>query len=151
MLRYGRGGHLTKSTIAGLAFACALPALASPMELQGSWTATSAEREGDAADDIVGHQLSFAGDGFQIRSKHGKLMYAGTVSVDPRASPAAAIDFMHQDGSLKGKVWKGIYAFDGTTLTICDNAPKLEKGRPVAFEAKAGSGHVLVTFKRAPL
>ena len=140
---------MTKSAMAGFALACALPALASTMDLQGSWTVIEAEREGDAADDIVGHQLSFAGDGFQIRSKHGKLISAGTVRIDPRASPAT-IHFMHQDGALKGKVWKGIYAVDGTKLTICDNAPNLEKGRPLAFEAKAGSGHVLVTFKRAP-
>jgi uncharacterized protein (TIGR03067 family) len=114
--------------------------------LQGKWTATKAE--GDAAGDIVGHRLSFSDNGFQIRSTHGKLIYAGTVRVDPTSSPAA-IDFTHQDGVLKGKVWKGIYAVDGTTLTICDNAPNLDNGRPVAFEAKAGSGHVLVTFKRA--
>jgi uncharacterized protein (TIGR03067 family) len=139
---------MTKSAMAGFALACALPALASATGLQGSWTATKAEREGDAADDIVGHQLSFAGDSFQVRSKHGTLIYAGTVRVDPRASPAA-IDFMHQDGVLKGRVWKGIYVLDGTKLTICDNAANLEKGRPVAFEAKAMSGHVLVTFKRA--
>jgi hypothetical protein len=29
-----------------------------------------------------------------------------------------------------------------------DNAPNLDKGRPAAFEAKTGSGHVLITFKR---
>jgi uncharacterized protein (TIGR03067 family) len=108
MLRYWRGEHLTKSVIAGLALACTLPAMASPRVLQGSWTATKAEREGDAADDIVGHRLSLAGNGFQIWSKHGKLIYAGTVRLDPGASPAA-IDFMHQHGVLKGKVWKGIY------------------------------------------
>jgi hypothetical protein len=46
-------------------------------------------------------------------------------------------------------VWKGIYAVDGDTLTTCDNAPNLKKGRPTAFEAKSGSGYVLITFKRA--
>src|SRR5215204_2087147 len=54
----------------------------------------------------------------------------------------------HTDGELKGKEWKGIYALDGDTLTTCDNAPNLEKGRPAAFEAKGGSGYVLITFKR---
>jgi hypothetical protein len=46
-------------------------------------------------------------------------------------------------------VWNGIHVLDSSTLTIRDNAPNLEKGRPVAFAAKARSGHVLVTFKRA--
>jgi hypothetical protein len=37
----------------------------------------------------------------------------------------------------------------GDTLTICDNAPDLDEGRSGAFEAKSGSGSVLVAFKRA--
>ena len=68
--------------------------------------------------------------------------------MDASAKPAA-IDFKHTDGLLKGKTWKGIYALDGDTLTICDNAPNLDKGRPAALEAKSGSGYVLITFKRA--
>ena len=46
-------------------------------------------------------------------------------------------------------MWKGIYALDGGTLTICDNAPNPDDGRPAAFEARSGSGYVLITFKRA--
>ena len=117
-------------------------------ELQGTWTATKAERDGEAADDVVGHQLSLTGDRFQLRSNDGKILYAGTVRVDTSAKPAA-IDFELTEGELKGKAWKGIYALDGDTLTVCDNAPNTDKGRPAAFEAKSGSGYVLVTFKRA--
>jgi uncharacterized protein (TIGR03067 family) len=61
----------------------------------------------------------------------------------------AAIDFQHAEGSLKGKVWKGIYVLDGDTLTICDNAQNLETDRPTAFEATSGSGYDLITFNRA--
>ena len=43
----------------------------------------------------------------------------------------------------------GIYVLDGDTLTVCDNAPNLDKGRPTAFEATSGSEYVLITFKRA--
>ena len=119
-----------------------------PKDLQGAWAATKAERDGKAADDVVGHRLSLTGNRFQIRSKDGTPLYAGTVRVGPRTKPVA-IDFEHTEGALKGKVWKGIYALDGDTLTTCDNAPNLDKGRPAAFEAKAGSGHILITFKRA--
>ena len=130
-----------------------VPAFAQPTEeaqkkLQGTWTATKAERDGKAADDVVGHRLSFTGNRFQIQSKDGKLLYAGIVREDPSAKPAA-IDFEHTEGALKGKTWKGIYALDGDTLTTCDNAPNLDKGRPAVFEAKSGSGYVLITFKRA--
>jgi uncharacterized protein (TIGR03067 family) len=129
-----------------------VPAFAQPADdakrLQGAWTATQAEQDGKAATDVVGHRLSFTGDRFQIRSKDGKTLYAGTVRVDPSAKPAA-IDFTHTEGDLKGKAWKGIYALTGDTLKICDNAPNLEKGRPTALKAKSGSGHVLITFTRA--
>ncbi len=130
-----------------------VPAVAQPVEeaykkLQGTWTATQAERDGKAANDVVGHRLSFTSNRFQIESKDGKPLYTGAVRVDPRAKPAA-IDFEHAEGALKGKAWKGIYALDGDTLTMCDNAPNLDKGRPAAFETKSGSGDVLITSKRA--
>jgi uncharacterized protein (TIGR03067 family) len=115
--------------------------------LQGTWAATKAERDGKAAENVVGHRLSFTGNRFQIRSKDGKTLYEGTFRVDAKTKPAA-IDFEHTKGDLKGKSWKGIYALDGDTLTTCDDAPNLDKGRPAAFEAKKGSGHVLITFKR---
>src|SRR5262245_5129704 len=130
-----------------------VPAFGQPGEeaqkkLEGTWTATKAERDGKAVDDVVGHRLSVTGNRFQIQSRDGKPLYAGTVRVDPSAKPAA-IDFEHTEGALKGKVWKGIYALDGETLTTCDNAPDPDKGRPAAFGAGGGSGYVLITFKRA--
>jgi uncharacterized protein (TIGR03067 family) len=130
----------------GLVLACAVPVDAQKT-LEGTWTATKAERDGKAADDVIGHRLSFAGDRFQIQSKDARSVYAGTFRVDGSATPAT-IDFDHSEGVLRGKAWKGIYAFDGDTLIICDNAEDLDKARPAAFEAKSGSGYILVTFKR---
>lgn len=130
-----------------------MPAFAQPAEeaqkkLQGTWTATNAEREGKVAEDVVGHRLSFSGTRFQIQSKDGRTLYQGTFRVDPSTKPAA-IDFEHTEGVLKGKAWKGIYTLDGDTLTTCDNGPNPDKGRPAAFKAKTGSGHIFITFKRA--
>jgi uncharacterized protein (TIGR03067 family) len=130
-----------------------LPAFVEPAEeaqkkLQGAWIATKGERDGKAADDVVGNRLVFTGNRFQIQSKGGKPRYAGTFRVNPGATPPR-IDFEHKEGALKGKAWKGIYALDSGTLNICDNAPDLEKARPAAFEAKIKSGYVLITFKRA--
>jgi uncharacterized protein (TIGR03067 family) len=131
----------------GFILAFAQPTGEAQSKLQGTWTATKAERDGKAADDVIGHQLSFAGNRFEIQSKDGKPLYAGTVRINPSAKPAA-IDFEHAAGALKGKAWKGIYALDGDMLTTCDNAPNMDKGRPTAFEAKSGSGYVSITFKR---
>ena len=132
----------------GLVLAGAGPA-AAQAALQGSWTATKAERDGKAAADVVGHRLTFTGDRFEIRSKDGRtVVYTGTFRTDQNAKPAS-IDFVNTEGTDKGKTWRGIYAFDGDTLTTCDNAPDVAKARPTAFEAKSGSGHILVTFARA--
>jgi uncharacterized protein (TIGR03067 family) len=132
----------------GLASALAQSTGDVPKSLQGIWTATQARRDGKAAEDVVGHRLSIDGNRFQIQAKDGKPLFRGTVRVNPSAKPAA-IDFEHADGALKGKAWKGIYAVEGDTLKVCDIAPNLDKGRPTAFEARSGSGHVLVTFARA--
>ena len=47
-------------------------------KLQGTWTATKAERDGKVADDVIGHRLSFTGSRFEIQSKDGKPLNAGT-------------------------------------------------------------------------
>jgi uncharacterized protein (TIGR03067 family) len=132
----------------GLVLAFAQPAEDAPKNLQGTWAAAKAERNGNVAEDILGHRLSITGNRFQIQSKDGKFLYAGTVRVDPSAKPAT-FDFEHTEGALKGKAWKGIYALDGDTLTTCDNGPSPDKGRPAAFEAKRDSGYILITFQRA--
>lgn len=131
---------------AGLAAAAAWPA-AAQAALQGNWVATKAETNGAASADVVGHRLAVSGQRFEIKSKDGKTLYAGTVRVAPRAKPAA-IDFRHTLGALSGKRWKGIYRLDGDTLTICDNAADIKKARPKAFESRSRSGYVLVTFVR---
>ncbi|HEX6774404.1 MAG TPA: TIGR03067 domain-containing protein [Methylomirabilota bacterium] len=110
-----------------------------------SRVAESAQRNAKAADDLRGHQLTFAGHRFTIRSK-GKVIYQGTYIIDPCAKPAT-IDFRNTAGEMKGKTWLGIYEMEGDVLRICDNADDVAKGRPAAFVAGAGSGHILISFR----
>jgi uncharacterized protein (TIGR03067 family) len=137
--------HGLIAALIGLALAAAA---AAPANLEGTWTASTAERDGKPADDLVGHRLAFMGNRFQIAAKDGKPLYLGTFQTNPSAEPAT-IDFEHKDEALNGKVWKGIYVLEGETLTICDNAAGLDRERPTAFATKAGSGYVLLTFRRA--
>ena len=124
------------------------PALAAgPDALAGAWTATSAERDGAAADDLIGHRLEFTGDDFRITDKNGQLLYAGTYTVDDSTEPAR-IDFRHDRGEAAGATWEGIYRLDGDQLTIVDDAPDPAKARPTGFTAAEGSGHVLLVFAR---
>ncbi len=124
-----------------------LAGFAQPSErLQGAWIAMKAERDGKPADDVIGNHLSFTGDRFVI-ARDGKTLFAGTFHFDANAKPAT-IDFVHTEGALKGRSWKGIYALSGDTLTVCDNAPDPDKPRPTAFATRAGSALVAVTFSR---
>jgi uncharacterized protein (TIGR03067 family) len=132
--------------VLGTSLICTQAAEATQQELQGSWVATDAKRDGKAAEEVVGHRLTFTGDRFLIRSKRGRRLYAGRARINATAKPAA-IDFTHKEGDLKGRVWKSIYALDGDKLITCDNAPNLEKVRPATFEG-CGFGYVLVTFER---
>lgn len=134
--------------LVGAMLAIASPSNAEEAVLQGNWTAIKAERDGQPADDIVGHRLSFTGERFEISSPKGEALFGGTVTSDASAKPAS-VDFALDRGASAGTKWKGIYRLDGDTLTICDNAPDAAKDRPNAFEAKAGSGYVLVNFQRA--
>ena len=115
--------------------------------LAGAWTATEAERGGAAAGELVGHRLVFDGDMFRISAPDGQLLYEGTYQADPAADPSR-IDFRHDAGQAAGQEWEGIYRLEGDTLTIVDDAPDPAKGRPAAFSAPAGSGHVLLVFRR---
>ena len=143
-----RAGRIMAAMVGllGAAIATGSPAQDTGM-IQGAWTVVSAERDGKPAEDVAGHRLAFSGDTFTIQHE-GHTLYRGTYSVDPARKPAQ-IDFRHTEGPLKGKTWKGIYLLESETLKTCDNAPNMGKPRPAQFSTKAGSGHILIVFKRA--
>jgi uncharacterized protein (TIGR03067 family) len=116
--------------------------------LQGNWTAISAERAGQKADDIPGHRLTIAGNTFLIASARGELLYHGTWTADASANPAR-IDFHHEMGALQGRMWKGIYIRNGNSLLICDNAPDLTRDRPTRFTTTLESGSVSIRFEQS--
>jgi uncharacterized protein (TIGR03067 family) len=142
---------LAGALLAGLlvAASCATDVMAqSAGKLEGAWTAVSAERNGKPADELTGHRLTFAGDTFVIE-REGKTLSKGTFETDNATKPAQ-IDFHQTEGEAKGQTWRGIYRLEGGTLTTVDNAPDPKKPRPTRFTTRADSGHVMLTFRRAP-
>jgi uncharacterized protein (TIGR03067 family) len=133
--------------MAGIAVGSQEVAAAKDLELQGKWTAVSAEQDGREAVDIVGHELLIEDGNFSIKEK-GATIYEGTLRLDTSASPSA-VDFKHTGHPSSGTTWRGIYRIDGDTLTICDNAGDLERSRPTSFDTKPNTGLVRVVFKRA--
>jgi uncharacterized protein (TIGR03067 family) len=114
--------------------------------LAGTWIALEAQRDGAPDPEALGHRLTFAANRFTIEAK-GKLLYAGTYTLDPAAEPAR-IDFRHDEGEAKGTVWEGIYRLEGEGLVICDDAFDPKRERPTQFTTSPSSGHVLITFGR---
>jgi uncharacterized protein (TIGR03067 family) len=112
--------------------------------LAGGWKLTSINYDGDNRD-VPGD------DGAFVKFKDGKLLikdveafsYKFDATTDPKI-----IDFTNLTEENKGQVLEGIYKVDGDTLTICLWSGMGTKSRPAIFEAKPGTGHVLVVLKR---
>lgn len=120
--------------------------MAQESELEGAWSAISAERDGAAALELVGHRIEFAGDRFRI-TRRGELLFGGRFTVGHGDLPAH-IDFTIAEGPARGQGWAGIFRTGKGLLTICDNAPDPAASRPREFSAPKGSGHVCLTFAR---
>jgi uncharacterized protein (TIGR03067 family) len=116
-------------------------------EVEGSWTAVRAERDGAPAAELVGHRLRFVGERYEIAGADGRPLYAGSYRVDATAEPAR-IDFINEAGEAAGVTWEGIYRLADGELTIVDDAPNPSAARPTTFTAAKGSGYVLVAFRR---
>ena len=74
----------------GLVPAFAQPAVEAQKKLQGTWTATKAERDGSAAADVVGHRLSVTGNRFQIQSQDGQVI-SQSPSPGQRVRPGSTV------------------------------------------------------------
>ena len=116
-------------------------------ELEGTWIAVSAERDGRADGELNGNRLTLSGNHFVIQ-RDGRPIYGGTFHIDAHQKPPH-ITFRHTDGALKGKKWKGIYEVENDMLKIADNAIDTAKPRPTVLEAKPNSGHIKINFRRA--
>ena len=95
----------------GLAFA--QPAEDTQKKLQGTWTSTKAERDGKAADDVVGHRLSRPATTSRSSPRTASPSTREPSGVDPSAKPAA-IDFEHTEGALKGRRGRGSMPWTAT-------------------------------------
>jgi uncharacterized protein (TIGR03067 family) len=114
-------------------------------KFQGKWATASVTVDGEAEDEIKDRFLAIKGDKATFLDKD-KERGTGSMKLDPGKSPAH-LDFTYEDGPAKGTTLKGIYKFEGDTLTFCYGG--FGKDRPTEFASKAGSGTILIVQKRA--
>jgi uncharacterized protein (TIGR03067 family) len=115
-------------------------------KFQGKWAPVSVTVDGNAQeeDEIKDRFMAIKGEKATFLYKD-KERGTGAMKIDPGTSPAH-IDFTYEDGPAKGTTLKGIYKFEGDTLSICYGG--FGKGRPTEFASKPGSGTILVIQKR---
>jgi uncharacterized protein (TIGR03067 family) len=139
----------SKWTLLALSLATAAlgadPAKDDQDRLQGVWTVTAAEHDGQALDRIKGNTLTVKGGRFTIKTKSAE--FTGTFRLDPAKTPKA-IDFQHEADVLKDKKWEGIYKLDGDELRICYAEADSGKDRPADFATSEGSGLLLTVLQR---
>jgi uncharacterized protein (TIGR03067 family) len=118
-----------------------------PGPLQGGWSMVQMMVSGEEipADQVKTGELVVLDD--EYRPVLGTSTETATTKVDASKSPKE-IDFTYTTGFQKGKTVKGIYKVEGDKLTIC-RAQSPDQQRPNAFAAPAGSGLVLVVWKKS--
>jgi uncharacterized protein (TIGR03067 family) len=116
--------------------------------LKGTWVVVSAVRDGNklSYDQIEGVRFTIKETGKVLVKKGEKVLFEGTIKVDPTKTPKTEDATQTSEGENKGKTTLSIYEIEGDTLKICSAEP--EKDRPAEFFSKPGSGHFLRVFKR---
>src|SRR5207245_446191 len=122
-------------------------------KLQGTWSVTSAERDGTKApdDEIKKITITIKGDRLIARrtenaGKPEEKVYEMSFTIDPTQKPKW-FDVTYTDGERKGESSQGVYELgsDGNTLKICMSR---SNARPNDFETKAESQRHLMVLKR---
>ena len=114
-------------------------------KFQGKWATVSVTVDAQDEGEIKDRFMAIKGEKATFLDED-KERGTGSMKIDPGKSPAH-IDFSYEDGPAKGKTLKGIYKFEGDTLTLCYGG--FGKDRPSEFASKAGSGSILIVQKRA--
>jgi uncharacterized protein (TIGR03067 family) len=146
---------LTASAIPLTALVSLLIAAGQPQEadtkkefekFQGRWTTVSCVDDGktSTAEETKNHVITIKGDLVTVLAKD-KEVATVRLKLDPSRDPKE-YELTSESGPNKGKARKGIYKFEGDTLTTC--LAGVGKERPKEFASKPGSGATLFVQKR---
>ncbi len=103
----------------------------------GQWKAASVERDGKKAPDEELADVFVTHEGNKVTVRKGdKVVVQGTIELDPTKNPRT-LDFTSTAEQDKGKIYPGIYKFEGDSYRLCLAAP--EKKRPTEFSSKLGA------------
>ena len=123
--------------------------------LEGKWEVTSCQKDGEDQGDVVkiGIKLEFKDGNMEITGSDPnftpqKRFIKLDVTTTPKLMDVAEKAEELKDGT---KLLEGLYSVDGETFKFCfqmDGDQPAKGKRPSALESKAGSGVLLLTFKK---
>ena len=112
--------------------------------LKGTWKIEKAIFMGNESTDLFGSGV--------LTMEEGKYTFAlagmedkGTIKIDAAKSPKQ-MTIESTEGTNKDKTFPAIYELSAETLKVCYNLEGKEY--PTAFESKAGTPTLLITYKR---
>jgi uncharacterized protein (TIGR03067 family) len=114
--------------------------------LQGAWSITSLEVDGQESPDSMLTDASLVIKGNRFTTTGMGAVYEGTLKLDPSRRPPQ-IDMKFEAGPEKGNTNLGIYKLDGDTWKLC--LATRGSVRPSKFASTPGSGVALETLTRA--
>ena len=123
--------------------------------LEGKWEVTSCQKDGEDQADVVkiGIKLEFKDDNMEITGSDPNFTpQKWFIKLDVTTTPKL-MDVAEKAEELKNgtKLLEGLYSVDGETFKFCfqmDGDQPAKGKRPSALESKAGSGVLLLTFKK---
>jgi uncharacterized protein (TIGR03067 family) len=113
---------------------------------QGVWTLVENVVNGYKTPERQVRDWLLVVEGDQYNPGVGEQSIEYTFRVDPTRTPKA-IDLIPREGVDRGRVYRGIYAFRGDTLTLCRPLDS-EDERPAGFTSRSGSGIYRAVWKR---
>jgi len=118
-------------------------------KLQGHWVMVESTRDGKKMPAQVKIERTIEGKNYTVtvQSNEGEQVLSGTLKIDSTTKPKT-IDATRTEGPDRDKAMLGIYELEGNRQKVCF-AP-VGKSRPTEFASKAGTGHVLTIWQKAP-
>ena len=121
-------------------------------KFDSNWEMVSSTTDGKVADGNKEAKIILVFESGRMAALEGERPVGyGTIKVNAGENPAQ-IDWKYGDSPAKTGTSKGIYKFDGDTLSICvgdlDPTTGRSKTRPTRFESREGTRTTLQVYKR---
>ena len=112
--------------------------------IEGTWTVTGSEREGNPWREISGATMTINGGQFTLQFANNGPLYKGEVK---QVGGPQEFDFVQKEGPETGKVWQALVSSNGQLLKICFSYAG-DGARPNSLTTSPGEGTTLIGLRR---